>query len=113
MSKFRKFVLVRLAAAGLGIASVSVLANKEDASLIEHGPGHVVGPRAQRQSEVHDKITDQKEGASKALAEKSKPATPKDQSDWSELLALHAEAEGLSIRYRPPPGASIKPRLSI
>lgn len=86
MFKFCKSVLLRLALAGLIAASIWVLANKEDAGIIDYGPGHVVGPLPQRQAGVPDNVTDQKEGASKALAEKSNPAMPRNQSDWSELF---------------------------
>lgn len=98
MSKLHKFVLVHLATAGLSIASVSVLANNKDASLMEHGPGQVVGRLEQRQVELHGNLTAQQEGAAKSRAGKSRSAASGNAHDWSELLALHAEAEGFSIR---------------
>jgi len=98
MSKLRKFVLVRLAAAGLSIVSVPVLANKEDASPIDHGPGQVVRRLEQHPAELHDTLIVRQEGAAKTRAGKSTSAASGNAHDWSELLALHAEAEGLSIR---------------
>jgi hypothetical protein len=98
MSKLRKFVLVRLAAAGLSIVSVSVLANKEDTSPIEHSPGQVVGRMEEHQAKLHDGLIVQQETAPTARAGKAKSAASKNAHDWSEFLALHVEAEGLSIR---------------
>lgn len=98
MSKLRKFVLVRLAAAGLSIASVSVLANKEDVSLIEHGPDQNAGQLEKRKAALHDTLRAPHQSASKAQPQESKAAGSGNEHDWSDLLALHAEAEGLSIR---------------
>jgi hypothetical protein len=94
MSKLRKFVPVCLAAAGLSVFSASVLANnKVDPGLVEHSPGKVVGRMEKRQVELHDKLALQQGIAAKARADKSL-----SEHDWAPLLALHVEAEGLSIR---------------
>jgi cell shape-determining protein MreC len=85
MSKLRKFVLVSLAAAGLSIASVSVLANRENSSPIEHGPGQVVGRMEKRLATLHETFAAQQQAASKAQSGKAKSA-PGNQSDWSELF---------------------------
>jgi len=98
MSKLRQFVLVYAAAAGLSIASASALANKADPSFVEHSPGQVVGRLEKRQAELHDKLAVAQGGAPKTRAGTSRSAASAGEHDWSPLLALHVEAEGLSIR---------------
>ena len=72
MSKLHKFVLVRLVAAGISIASVSVLANKEDTSMIESDPSQMLVKLEKIQTGLHDKLTLQPEGAAQRPAGKAK-----------------------------------------
>ena len=91
MTKLHKSIVIGLAAAGLGIASVSAFADKEHC-----GPMGNDGGFSQRmekhQARLHDelKLTPDQEAAWTAFVAKMAPPDAAGKPDWSALSALPA-----------------------
>jgi len=91
MTKLRKSIVIGLAAAGLGIASVSAFANKEHCGPMGHAGGGFSERMEKHQARLHAKLklTPDQEAAWTAFAGKMKPADAA-KPDWSALSALPA-----------------------
>lgn len=102
MSKFRKPLLIGIAALTLGAGSLSVHAADTQAGATagrpapaqEHGKRgeHMKQRMEQRMAELHDKLklSSDQEGAWRTFAEKMKPGTPPARPDKAEFAKLTA-----------------------
>lgn len=88
MTKLRKFIVIGLAAAGLGIASVSAFANKAHCGH----DGGFYGRMEKHQARLHDKLklTAAQEAAWKTYTEKMQAPASAARPDWSALSAQPA-----------------------
>jgi protein CpxP len=92
MTKLRKSIVIGLAAAGLGIASVSAFANKEHCGPMGHDSANYGAWMEKHQSRLHDKLklTADQEAAWTAFVGKMAPVASAAKPDWSALSALPA-----------------------
>lgn len=89
MTKLRKSILIGLAAAGLGVASVSAFANREHCGPMGHDSAKYGAWAEKYQARLHDrlKLRPDQEAAWTAFVGKMKPVAAAGRPDWSALPA--------------------------